>query len=134
MRGNVLIVDDNPRFRVRARRALEADGYVVVGDAADGASALESVRRYRPDVVLLDVGLPDISGLAVAERLARAPKAPAVVLTSTHDVADFGDRVARCGARGFVPKAGLSGASLAAALCQQPKPSRRPRWRMSRLT
>jgi DNA-binding NarL/FixJ family response regulator len=116
MRGAVVIVDDNARFRVRARRWLEADGYAVVAEAADGASALEAVRRHRPDVVLLDIGLPDISGLSVAEQLAREPDAPAVVLTSTHDVADFGDRVARSGARGFVPKAKLSGAALSALL------------------
>jgi DNA-binding NarL/FixJ family response regulator len=116
MRGAVLIVDDNARFRVRARRSLEADGYVVVAEASDGASALDAVPRHRPDVVLLDIGLPDMSGLEVAERLTDVPDAPAVVLTSTHDVTDFGERVARCGARGFVAKAALSGESLAAVL------------------
>src|SRR5215204_6355716 len=90
----LLIVDDNARFRERARLRLEADGYTVVAEAADGASALEAARRHRPEVVLLDIGLPDMSGLEVAERLTRGPDPPAVVLTSTHDVADFGDRVA----------------------------------------
>jgi DNA-binding NarL/FixJ family response regulator len=118
MRGAVLIVDDNARFRARARRWLEADGYAVVAEAADGASALEAAGRHRPDVVLLDIGLPDVSGLTVAERLARGPEAPAVVLTSTRDAADFGDRVVRCGARGFVPKAALSGDALSAVLSQ----------------
>jgi DNA-binding NarL/FixJ family response regulator len=113
---DVLLVDDNPRFRLRARRWLEADGYAVVAEAADGASALAAARRHRPAVVLLDVGLPDMSGLSVAERLARGPGAPAVVLTSTHDVADFGPCAARCGARGFVPKAELSAARLSAVL------------------
>jgi DNA-binding NarL/FixJ family response regulator len=112
----LLIVDDNARFRERARQRLEADGYVVVAEAEDGASALEAARRHRPDVVLLDVGLPDISGLSVAEQLTRAPDAPAVVLTSTRDAADFGDGVARCGARGFVPKDALSGDAIAALL------------------
>jgi DNA-binding NarL/FixJ family response regulator len=108
----VLIVDDNARFRERARRRLEADGYKVVAEAADGASALEAARRHRPKVVLLDIGLPDMSGLSVAEQLTRAPDAPAVVLTSTRDAADFGDRVRSCGARGFVPKAALSGDAI----------------------
>jgi CheY-like chemotaxis protein len=112
----LLIVDDNARFRDRARRRLEADGYVVVAEAADGASALEAARRHRPDVVLLDVGLPDMSGLFVAERLAREPDPPAVVLTSTHDAADFGDGIARSGACGFVPKAALSGDAISALL------------------
>jgi DNA-binding NarL/FixJ family response regulator len=112
----VLIVDDNARFRSRARRWLEADGYTVVAEAADGAAALAAVRRCRPAVVLLDVQLPDMSGLVVAERLARELDPPAVVLTSTHDAADFGERLARCGARGFVPKAELSGERLSVLL------------------
>ena len=118
--GTVLIVDDNARFRVRARQRLEADGYAVVAEAADGASALEAARRHRPDVVLLDVGLPDMSGLSVAERLAREPDGPAVVLTSTYDVSDFGDRLARSGARGFVAKAALSGEALSAVMSSRP--------------
>ena len=117
MPRTVLIVDDNARFRVRARRWLESDGYTVVADAADGAAALEAVERYGPDVVLLDVQLPDMSGLAVAERVAAGPDPPAVVLTSTHDASDFGERVVRCGARGFLPKAELSGNALSALLC-----------------
>ena len=116
----VLIVDDNARFRMRARRRLEADGYAVIAEASDGLSALEAVRRHRPDVVLLDIGLPDMSGLSVAEQLAREPDAPAVVLTSTHDAADFGERVESSGACGFVPKAGLSGDAIAALLPQAP--------------
>jgi DNA-binding NarL/FixJ family response regulator len=118
--GTVLIVDDNARFRVRARQRLEADGYAVVAEAADGASALEAARRHRPDVVLLDVGLPDMSGLSVAERLSREPDGPAVVLTSTYDVSDFGDRLARSGARGFVAKAALTGEALSAVLSSPP--------------
>jgi DNA-binding NarL/FixJ family response regulator len=112
----VLIVDDNSGFRLRVRRWLEADGYEVVAEAADGASALGAVRRRRPDVVLLDIELPDMSGLSLAERVTREPDAPAVVLTSTHDAADFGERLSRCGARGFLPKAELSGERLAAVL------------------
>ena len=116
MSATVLIVDDNARFRVRARRWLEADGYAVVAEAADGAAALEAVRLHRPAVVLLDIQLPDLSGLSVAKWLTRRSNPPAVVLTSTHDAADFGEALARCGARGFVPKAELSGDRLSALL------------------
>jgi DNA-binding NarL/FixJ family response regulator len=120
MAVTVLIVDDNARFRVRARRRLETDGYAVVAEAADGASALEAVRRHRPEVVLLDIGLPGLSGLSVAEQLTRDSEGPVVVLTSTRDAADFGDRIAACGAHGFVPKANLSGDAIAALLRQRP--------------
>jgi len=112
--GAVLIVDDNPRFRSRARRCLENAGYDVVAEAADGAQALEAARRHRPAAVLLDIRLPDRSGLEVAERLGGESRPPAIVLTSTYDAADFGDRVARSGARGFLPKAELSYARFAA--------------------
>ena len=116
MPATVLIVDDNERFRVRARRRLEADGYAVVAEAADGATALQAVGHFRPGLVLLDIQLPDMSGMEVAELLSGRPDPPDVVLTSTHDQADFGERLTRCGARGFVPKAGLSGEALAALL------------------
>jgi DNA-binding NarL/FixJ family response regulator len=112
----ILIVDDNPRFRRRARRWLEAGGYEVVAEAADGAEALAAVRRHRPAVVLLDVQLPDMSGIDVTELLLREPQPPAVVLASTHDASDFGDLIGRCGARGFVPKAELSAERLSALL------------------
>jgi DNA-binding NarL/FixJ family response regulator len=116
MPRTVLVVDDNPGFRSRARRWLETAGFSVVAEAADGASALDEARRHQPAVVLLDVQLPDISGLDVAERLSRESARPCVVLTSTRDEADFGDRVSRCGACGFVPKSEFSGDAVAALL------------------
>lgn len=112
----ILIVDDNPRFRARARECLESEGHVVVAEAPDGASARAAVSLHRPEVVLLDIRLPDESGISVAEGLAREHDAPAVVLTSTHDPVDFGAKLKLCGARGFVPKAEFSGAALAALL------------------
>jgi DNA-binding NarL/FixJ family response regulator len=106
----VLIVDDHPSFRATARLLLEADGLDVVGEAADGRSALRQAAALEPDVVLLDVNLPDLDGFAVAERLTRDGGGPAVVLCSSRDAGDFGELVARSGARGFVAKADLSGA------------------------
>jgi CheY-like chemotaxis protein len=114
--ATVLVVDDNPGFRSRARRWLEDAGYVVVAEAGDGPSALKAVDEHRPELVLLDVHLPGLSGLTVAERLAAAPDAPVVVLTSSRDAADFGDRLARSGAQGFVPKAELSPEALSALI------------------
>jgi len=112
VKTSVLIVDDHAGFRSRARAVLEADGYEVVGEAADGASALSSSRDLRPDVILLDVQLPDFDGFEVLRRLTSDGHAPAVVLTSSRDAADYGRRIAASGARGFIPKADLSGPTL----------------------
>lgn len=116
MATTVLIVDDHPSFRATARVLLESEGYDVVGEAADGAEALDRARELRPDVVLLDVNLPDTDGFAVASALTAANGAPAVVLTSSRDGSDFGPLVGSSGARGFVPKSELSGPALAALL------------------
>jgi CheY-like chemotaxis protein len=112
----ILIVDDQLRFRATARRWLARGGFDVVGEAADGADALEAAARLRPDVVLLDVQLPDTDGFEIAARLALSGDPPTVVLTSSRAAADFGDLVARSEARGFIPKAELSGPALAALL------------------
>jgi DNA-binding NarL/FixJ family response regulator len=108
----VLIVDDHASFRLAARMLLQADGYEVIGEAVDGASALAESRRLRPDVVLLDVGLPDQSGLDLAPLLAAQPEPPAVVLVSSRDRSDFGPLIERSGARGFIGKAKLSADAL----------------------
>lgn len=112
----VLVVDDHPSFRRTARALLESEGFEVVGEAADGASAIEAIRSLRPDVVLLDVYLPDIDGFEVVSELAKNGPRPAIVLTSSHDVRDFGRLVEGSGARGFIPKAELSGSTLSRLL------------------
>ena len=113
---SVLIVDDHARFRARARRLLESEGYLVVGEAGDGASALVAVDELGPDVVLLDVHLPDTDGFALAARLSGRSGAPEIVLTSSLDAADVASLLPASGARGFVPKEQLSGPALAALL------------------
>ena len=110
----VLIVDDHPSFRSSARALLEAEGYDVVGEAENGLDGLDAARALRPDVVLLDVQLPDIDGFEVASRLTKDAEAPAVVLISSRDGSDFGHLVRDSGARGFIPKAELSGDAIAA--------------------
>jgi DNA-binding NarL/FixJ family response regulator len=110
----VLIVDDHPSFRATARMLLQAEGFEVVGEAEDGATALAAIAELKPDVVLLDVQLPDIDGFDVAARVTANGSGPAVVLVSSRDGIDFGTLVGSSGARGFIPKAELSGARIAA--------------------
>jgi DNA-binding NarL/FixJ family response regulator len=112
VRPTVLIVDDHGDFRTAARELLEAEGFEVVGEAADGLGAVDMVARLRPAIVLLDIQLPDFDGFAVADRLASQPIPPAIVLISSRDATAYGDRVARAAVRGFIPKAELSGALL----------------------
>jgi CheY-like chemotaxis protein len=114
MRRTVLIVDDHDDFRQAAADLLASEGFDVVGGAADGKTAIEAVERLRPDMVLLDVQLPDLDGFAVADRLAASPDPPLVVLISSRDAAVYGSRIESAPALGFLAKRELSGAALAA--------------------
>jgi DNA-binding NarL/FixJ family response regulator len=115
--STILIVDDSAGFRVQARALLEADGFTVVGEAADGRSGLEAARALRPDLVLLDIGLPDIEGFDVARELAIAGPPPLVVLTSSRVASEYGPRLAGSRVLGFIPKDELSGAAVRALGC-----------------
>jgi DNA-binding NarL/FixJ family response regulator len=113
---SVLIVDDHPTFRRFARRLLEEAGFAVVGEARDAASAVEATRVLRPAAVLLDILLPDASGLDVAATLATSRDAPAVVLTSSRNADDLGAVLDQAPSRGFIPKDKFTGAAFAALL------------------
>jgi two-component system response regulator EvgA len=112
--STILIVDDDPRFRVQARDVLAADGFVVIGEAVDGASGLEAARTLQPDFVLLDIGLPDIEGFDVAMALAINGPPPLVVLTSSRDARAYGRRLTNSHFLGFIPKERISGAAIRA--------------------
>ena len=114
MAPTLLIVDDHDGFRSFARGLLDADGFDVTGEAQDGESALAAVADLHPDVVLLDVQLPDIDGFEVARRLAALEgQRPCVVLTSTREASEFGARLTDSSAHGFLSKSELSSAALA---------------------
>jgi CheY-like chemotaxis protein len=112
----ILVVDDHPTFRATARALLEAEGFVVIGEAEDGESALDAMERLRPEIVLLDVQLPGIDGFEVASRATALDAVPQIVLTSSRDASDFGSLIEESGARGFIAKDELSGAAMAALL------------------
>jgi len=114
MPTRVLIVDDHDDFRESASALLAAEGFVVVGGAADGAAALAAVEHLRPDLVLLDVQLPDLDGIEVAELMAKVSDPPRVVLISSRDPTAYGPRLQAAPALGFLAKGELSGAALAA--------------------
>ncbi|MFF4353048.1 response regulator transcription factor [Streptomyces sp. NPDC001530] len=108
-------MDDHAGFRTFARALLEAEGFDVVGEAADGASAVFAAERLDPEIVLLDIVLPDLDGFEVCARLTeRGRERPAVVLTSSRDATSYADRLNRSAARGFIPKDRLSGTALLA--------------------
>jgi DNA-binding NarL/FixJ family response regulator len=107
----ILIVDDHPGFRASARRMLEAGGFEVVAEAGDGAAGVEAARELAPDVVLLDVQLPDASGIDLAGTLS-ANGGAAVILTSSRPSDQLGPELATCGARAFIPKDELSAAAI----------------------
>jgi DNA-binding NarL/FixJ family response regulator len=113
---SVLIVDDHPGFRAQARALLVAAGYEVVGEAVDGESGVRVARDLSPDVVLLDVQLPDSPGFEVVRLMAGGPDPPAIILISSRDASDYGRRIKRSGALGFICKAELSARTLAAVL------------------
>ncbi len=116
MATTVLIVDDHQTFRDTARLLLESEGFQVIGEAEDGESAVTKAVELAPDLVLLDVQLPDIDGFAVARRVTGRGGAPAVIIVSSRDDSDYGPLVAASGARGFVAKAELSGDRVRALL------------------
>jgi DNA-binding response OmpR family regulator len=108
----ILIVDDHPSFVAAARSVLAAEGFDVVAVARDGESAVRETLRFSPEIVLLDVSLPDMDGFEVASRLRGAGSSSTIVFTSSRDASDFGSLIADSGGSGFIAKAELSGEAL----------------------
>jgi DNA-binding NarL/FixJ family response regulator len=116
MAARAVIVDDHAAFRASARRLLEVSGFDVVGEASDGVSGLALVRELEPELVLLDVALPQMNGFDVAEQLAHSPSK--VILISSRERKDLGRRVRQSGAVGFVSKDDLSADAVLALLAE----------------
>jgi DNA-binding NarL/FixJ family response regulator len=116
MYRSVLIVDDHDGFRTQVRALLVSAGYDVVGEAGDGASGVAEAARLSPDLVLLDVQLPDTSGFDIVDRLRAKDARAAIVLISSRDRSDYGGRVDDSGADGFISKSELSAPAIRAIL------------------
>ena len=114
----MVVVDDHAGFRESVREILQIDGFVVVGEASNAAQAVAAVAALRPEVVLLDVQLPDLDGFVTAARIAALPDPPDIVLISSREAATYGAQVGLAPARGFIEKSDLSGAALNHLLCQ----------------
>jgi len=119
---SVLLVDDHAGFRAEARAMLAADGYDVIGEAADGATAVREAARLGPDLVILDIGLPDGTGLDLVGPIRSAAPGALVVLISSRQAGDYGARLSVSGADGFIDKATLSAHTLRAALSRSGTP------------
>lgn len=102
---SVLLVDDEALVRAGLRLILEtADDLTVVGDAEDGRAAIEAVDRHRPDVVLMDLRMPGLDGLAATAAIRAQPRAPSVLVLTTFDSDDDVFRALEAGANGFLLK------------------------------
>jgi DNA-binding NarL/FixJ family response regulator len=104
MHARILIVDDDARFRALARTVLTARGYAIAAEAADGAQALAAAHRVHPDAALVDIGLPDIDGLALARQLSGIKHRMRILLTSTDPTLGTRAALASSTAVGFIPK------------------------------
>lgn len=102
-RIRVLLADDHDRLRAVVRNLLEPE-FDVVGDVADGASALDATARLDPDVMVLDIGMPDLDGFEVARRLGQARERPHIVFMSVHDDAAFERQARAVGGAAYVVK------------------------------
>jgi DNA-binding NarL/FixJ family response regulator len=110
--GSVLLIDDDPAFRRLARQTLSGSGLTVVGEAATAAAGSAAARSLEPEIMLVDVGLPDGDGISLAGELSALPWGPRVVLTSVDPDAASPEEVRKSGAIGFVPKQDLPGSGL----------------------
>ncbi len=116
MRRRILVIDDNTAFRAAVGQLLATDNFVVVAGAATGASGVQLASEHKPDLVIVDVQLPDTDGFDVAEQLAQLEPGLEVILTSSLDSSDLGALVTESSARGFIPKAELSAPAIEALL------------------
>jgi DNA-binding NarL/FixJ family response regulator len=105
MSVRVLIADDQSLVRAGFRRILTSEGIQVVGEAGDGLEVVEASRRVRPDVVLMDIRMPNVDGLEATRRILSGPEPrPRVLILTTFDPDEYVYEALRSGASGFLLK------------------------------
>lgn len=112
MLRSVLVVDDDAEFRDLATRILTSWGHAVIGEAGSVAEALAQAAKLRPDVVLVDIGLPDGDGFSLTKQLVAMPWAVRVVLISSAADGTSAQAAQRAGADSFLPKDEMSSVAL----------------------
>jgi CheY-like chemotaxis protein len=119
--SRILVVEDDPSFRRLVVRVLRSWGHDVAGEAGTAAEALVLAQEAAADVVLVDIGLPDMDGFALTQELLARPDAPRVVLISTDADPANHQAARRAGAEAFVPKDQLVSATLRSLVSDQPR-------------
>ncbi len=104
MSVEVVLVDDQAMVRSGLRSLLEGDGIAVVAEAADGEAAVAAVLRHRPDVVLMDIRMPVLDGIAATRRLVEAGSSARILVLTTFDLDEYVFEALRAGASGFLLK------------------------------
>ena len=108
-RHSVLLVDDQETFREIARGQLGADeSFLIIGEAADGTGAIELTDQLNPSVIVMDIQMPDMSGIEAARQILKQNPSVRIVLTSMGDDMEYGPLALEIGACGFIPKRDLS--------------------------
>ena len=102
--GKVIIVDDHPVIRLAVKLLLEREGHILVGETDNGVDALTLIRNQRPDLVILDIGIPKIDGLEVLARISTLKPRPRVLILTSQPADLLAFRCMKAGAAGFVTK------------------------------
>lgn len=100
----LMLVDDHRMLREGLRRALEAEGFIVVGEASDGHEALRMALERKPDVILMDVSMPDVDGIEATRSIMQADARQRIVMLTMHMDRDVIDRAIKAGAVGYMTK------------------------------
>lgn len=114
----VIVVDDNPFYCQFLRTVLTTDLFEVVGEAYDGTEAVRMVREQQPEVVVMDINMPQMDGLEAAQIIKADFPGTVVILTSTDNDAEYHRRAQEVGAKAFIPKAVFSAQALGDALAR----------------